>query len=79
MAYAFPPDVKLLVEAEMKSGRYKSEDDLLRDALDALASESEELEAIRAALAEWQNGDPGISIKDAFQTIRDRRKISSDA
>jgi Arc/MetJ-type ribon-helix-helix transcriptional regulator len=62
----------------MKSGRYKSEDDLLRDALDALASESEELEAIRAALAEWQDGDPGVSLDDAFESIRRHHQASGE-
>ncbi len=36
MTYQFPPDVAKLVQAQMASGGYNSEDDLLRDALSAL-------------------------------------------
>jgi len=63
----------------MKSGRYSSEDELLKDALDALASESDELEAIRAALAEWHSGDPGVSVSEAIRSIRQRHDASRDA
>jgi putative addiction module CopG family antidote len=79
MPYSFPPDVKRLIDAEMKSGRYTSEDEVLREALDALASESEELAAIRVALAEWHAGDVGVSIDDAIQSIHDRHNTSRDA
>jgi len=36
MAYQFPPNVEKLVKEQMAVGGYASEDDLLRDALDAL-------------------------------------------
>jgi Arc/MetJ-type ribon-helix-helix transcriptional regulator len=36
MAYAFPPDLKQLVEAQMTRGGYQSEDELLREAVQAL-------------------------------------------
>lgn len=44
MSYQFPPDV----EARMTGGIYRSEDDLLREALDAL----DEREQLR--LKQWQ-------------------------
>ena len=36
MAYQFPPDVEKLVKQQIVTGAYQSEDDLLRDALQAL-------------------------------------------
>lgn len=36
MAYQFPPDVEKMVREQMTARGYASEDDVLRDALDAL-------------------------------------------
>jgi Arc/MetJ-type ribon-helix-helix transcriptional regulator len=72
MPYSFPPDVKRLVETRMASGKYASEDDLLRDALDALSAESDEVEAIQAAVAEWRAGDPGVPLAEGFNAVRRR-------
>lgn len=36
MHYPFPPELAELVKKQMASGNYRSEDDLLRDALKAL-------------------------------------------
>jgi Arc/MetJ-type ribon-helix-helix transcriptional regulator len=78
MPYAFPPDVKRLVETRMASGNYASEDELLRDALEALSAESEELEAIQAAVSEWQAGDTGLPLADAFDEIRRQSETASE-
>jgi Arc/MetJ-type ribon-helix-helix transcriptional regulator len=72
MGYPFPPDVKQLVDTRMASGKYATEDDVLRDALDALSAESHELDAIQAAIAEWRAGDPGVPLAEAFDTVRRR-------
>lgn len=32
---------------------------------------------IRKALSEWENGDPGIPLKEAIDTIRARHDIAS--
>lgn len=40
MSYPFPPDIQQLLAAQMASGNYQSEDDLLRDALKAFADEN---------------------------------------
>jgi Arc/MetJ-type ribon-helix-helix transcriptional regulator len=72
MPYSFPPEVQRLVETRMASGKYASEDELLRDALEALAAESEELQAIQDALTEWRGGDPGVPLVDAFDSVRNR-------
>ena len=52
MAYPFPTDVDQLVKNQMALGGYASEDDLLRDALLALAERREVLADIRDGLKE---------------------------
>ncbi len=51
MSYQFPPDLEQRVKARMSDGRYNSEDDLLRDAMDAL----DQLEQDKVARWEERN------------------------
>ncbi len=74
MPYLFPPDVNALVCAHMSSGKYASEDELLRAALEALAEEGEDLAAVRESLDDWRAGDPGVPLESAFASIRSRRQ-----
>lgn len=71
--YPFPPDVSRLIAERMATGDYGSEDDLLRDALQALAEEKEDLQAVRDAIAEWRAGDEGVPLEDAFNRVRSGR------
>ena len=73
MLYSFPPDVQQLVRERMATGQYASEDDLLREALQALSAEEEDLRAIQEAVAELQAGDEGTPLDEAFASIRSRR------
>jgi len=61
MPYSFPPDVNELVCAHMSSGKYASEDELLRAALQALTEEEEDLAAVRESI-----GDPGSARVSRF-------------
>jgi putative addiction module CopG family antidote len=70
MSYPFPSDVQQLVEAHLSSGRYSTEDDVLRDALRALAEEEQDLQAVRESIDEWKAGDPGTALADAFDRVR---------
>ena len=70
MSYSFPADVQQLVEAHLASGRYLTEDDVLRDALRALAGEEQDLKAVREAIAEWRAGDKGLPLSEAFDQVR---------
>ena len=74
MAYQFPPDVEQLLRDRMASGNYASEDEVLREALHALAEEEQDLQAIRQALAEMKAGDEGIPLDEAVQRIRSGHK-----
>jgi putative addiction module CopG family antidote len=75
MPYPFPPDLQTLLREQMASGKYASEDELLRSALRALAEEEQDLDAVRESLAEWRAGDPGALLEDAFDAIRGRHGL----
>ncbi len=79
MAYSFPTDVKQLIESRMASGKYATEDELLRDALEALDAEATALEAIQAAITEWHAGDAGVPLSEGFDQIRRRHNVPTDA
>jgi putative addiction module CopG family antidote len=72
MPYQFPPDVDQLVRKQMASGSYTTEDELLREALRALREQDEDLLAVREALAEFEAGDAGVPLDEAFDDIRQR-------
>ncbi len=69
MPYRFRPDVDQLVRRRMTTGRYATEDDLLREALQALDEEDEDLAAVREAVAEQQAGDEGVPLDNAFDWV----------
>ncbi len=77
MPYPFPPDLSQLVHEHMASGKYSSEDDLLRSALRALAEEEEDLAAVHEAIAEWRSGDDGVPLDEAFESIRTKYQPGS--
>jgi putative addiction module CopG family antidote len=70
MHYSFPPELLELVAARLASGRYSTEDELLRDALRALDEEDEDLTAARDAIAEWRDSDQGTPLAEAFDEVR---------
>ena len=70
MPYTIPPDVETLVAHQMSTGRYQTQDDVLRSALEALTLQDEDLAAVQAAVDEWQQGDPGVPLDEAVRLIR---------
>ena len=76
MRYDFPPDIQELVGARLASGKYASEDDVLREALRVLSEEQEDLAAVQDAIAEWRAGDDGVPLDGAIQSIRTKHNIS---
>ena len=56
MAYQFPPDIEQRVKAQLSSGDYRTEDDVLRDALDALRARTDDVAAIRAGIQDMEAG-----------------------
>ena len=70
MPFVGPKDVEELVATHLASGRYCSGDEVLRSAMQALAAVDEDLEAVQQAVSEWQAGDEGTPLADAFKQIR---------
>ena len=77
MHYAFPPDVQQLIAGRLASGRYANEDDVLRDALQALEEIDDDATAVQAAIDEWQSGDEGLPLDDAFERVREEHPRKS--
>ena len=75
MTYQFPSDVQQIVRERMASGKYASEDEVLREALQALAEEEQDVEAVREAVAEWRAGDAGLPLDAAFASIRTNHEL----
>jgi putative addiction module CopG family antidote len=71
MPIVVPPDVEQSVASQLATGRYSSEEDVLRSAMQALVEFDEDLVAVEQAIAEWRNGDPGIPLDEAFRRIRE--------
>ena len=77
MSYTFSPEVTALIQQQMATGRYRSEDDLLRDALERLIEETvddedDDWKAIRQGLEEVDRGEPGMSVDETFRWILER-------
>ena len=70
MAYPFPPDLQQLVADRLATGDYQTEDDVLREALRALAGQDDDLAAVREAVAEVKAGDEGLPLGEAFEAVR---------
>jgi putative addiction module CopG family antidote len=79
MAYPLPPDVEQMVRQRMASGKYASEGDLFREALQALSEEEQHLAAIQEAIAELHAGDPGVPLGEAFDALRAKYGVASNA
>ncbi|NLS91579.1 MAG: hypothetical protein GXX96_05280 [Planctomycetaceae bacterium] len=79
MTFPFPADLLEFVRDRMASGKYASEEELLRDAFQALAEGEEDLTAVREAVAQWQAGDPGVPLDEAVETVRRKHGILRDA
>lgn len=75
MAYQLPPDVQHSVTTWIASGRYSSEEEVLRDALRALNDEQDDGAAIDEALIDLEQGDPGIGVRQVFQELREQHGI----
>ena len=74
MPYTIPPDVETLVAHQMSTGRYQTEDDVLRSALEAVTQQDEDLAAVQAAVDEWRQGDPSLPLDEVVRRIRTSAK-----
>ena len=70
MTDTLPTDVQQMIDEQLASGRYATEDEVLREALRALSEEEEDLVAVREAIGEWRAGDNGVPLAKAFEQVR---------
>jgi Arc/MetJ-type ribon-helix-helix transcriptional regulator len=71
MTYQFPPDVDERVKALMATGEYSTEDDVLRDAIEALEVRRDDLAAIQAGIDDLEAGRVR-PIREVDAEIRER-------
>ena len=79
MVYQFSSDVESLINAQMATGNYGSHEELFRVALEQLAAQDEEVRAIDESIELLEAGDQGLSLEDAFNSLRQKYNISADA
>jgi Arc/MetJ-type ribon-helix-helix transcriptional regulator len=56
MSYAFPPEIKQLIEQNLATGTYASEEDVLQAALHLLSDYHATIDDVRQGLTDYENG-----------------------
>jgi Arc/MetJ-type ribon-helix-helix transcriptional regulator len=69
MSYAFPPDIKQLIDQNMATGIYASEEDMLQAALYALSDYHATIADIRQGMDDYDQGR-GEPLASAMTDIR---------
>ena len=78
MIPSLPDDVQQMITAQMATGGYASEADLLREALANLqAEQADDMAAVLEAIQQWQAGDDGVPVAEAFEDVRRRHADAS--
>ena len=65
-----------MIEKQLATGRYSSEDEILKAALQRLDEESDDSAAIKEAIDSLDAGEPGLSLMEAFNEARKRNAIA---
>lgn len=78
MAHAFPPDLDRLIRAQMTAGNYATEEELLRDALSALAERQAVVADIRQGIEDLEAGR-GRPLSEIDAEFRKKYNIAQDA
>ena len=71
MSIVVPQDVEEMVARQMASGRYRTDEEVLRSALQALEEIDEDSLAIEEAVDGWWWGEPGTPLAEAFRQVRE--------
>ncbi len=71
MPIVVPQDVQEMVARQMASGRYRSDEEVLRSALQALEEIDDDSLAIQEAVDGWRRGEPGTPLAEAFRQVRE--------
>ena len=78
MAYPFPPMLDQLVREELATGAYRSEDDVLVEAMQALRDRDEAIAGIREGLSDLDAGRVR-SLGDVDAELRTKHAIARKA
>ena len=78
MTYHFPADVEERVQARMATGRYASEDEVLRDALDTLDTVEADAREVQVAIDAVKEGDAAVPFDQAFDALRKKYDLSTN-
>lgn len=78
MSYQLPPDLEDRIRKQMSDGNYDTEDEVLRDALEALDARNADLAAIQAGIDDMEAGRMR-PIGDVADDIRQKQGWTSDA
>ena len=79
MPYHFPPDVEQFMRSEIDQNHYASKEELLVDALRLLQQERESaIAGIQKGIESMECGE-GISLEEAFNSLRKKHNLSVDA
>ena len=71
MSIVVPQDVEEMVARQMASGRYRSDEEVLRSAMEALEEIDGDFLAIEEAVNGWRRGEPATPLSEAFQQVRE--------
>ena len=71
MSIVVPHDVEEMVARQIASGRYRTDEEVLRSALQALEEIDDDFLAIEEAIDGWRRGEPGTPLVDAFRQVRE--------
>jgi Arc/MetJ-type ribon-helix-helix transcriptional regulator len=69
MSYAFPPEIKHLIDQNLATGMYSSEDQVLQAALHMLSDYHATVADIRQGMSDFESGR-GESLQQAMADIR---------
>ena len=78
MATKLTPALQRLVDEQMATGEYASEEAVLADALNSLTQEKTELRAIQEALDGLDPGEPGVPVEVAVAELRAKYGIADE-
>ena len=73
MPYEFPAVIGTLIRQQMLSGDYATEEEVLLDALQALASRKADRMAVHEAITDMEAGDEGKPLRQVADEIRSTR------
>jgi Arc/MetJ-type ribon-helix-helix transcriptional regulator len=78
MTYHFPADVEERVQTRLATGRYASEDEVLRDALDTLDTVEADAREVQVAIDAVKEGDAPVPLDQAFDALRKKHDLSTN-